>query len=372
MIYLDHSASTPVLPQVQKKIMSIISIFGNPSSLHKEGQLANKVIIDAKKIISSKLNILSEEIYFTSGSTFSNNQAIQGFIQYNKAFRPHIITSSIEHDDIYLMLESYPKKLKHFVPCDENGELDINKLKEILEGIHNSPTLVSIQWANNEMGVIQKMDEISSIVHHYPNTFLHTDATQIFSYILPDLSSISIDMLSMSAQKIGGLKGTGLLYKKENIRLTPLVYGDQGLIGGTENVPGIACLGEAFNNLDYSEIDDLISKRNYLYDNLKEEGTLVGCLKNRLPNNINMIFDNVNGEELQALLSDMEIYVSTGSACSSHSDEPSHTLTAMGYSKEQAQSSIRFSLNNKITYDELDYVAKQVKFCLSILRNNNI
>lgn len=368
-IYLDYSASTPLLPQIQNKLLSIISIYGNPSSLHKEGQLANTEIVMARENISNKLHILPEEIYFTSGATFSNNQAIQGFISYNNSKFPHIITSSIEHDDIYLMLNSYPDNLKHYISCNKNGELNLEELTNTLNLLYNNMVLISIQWANNEMGVIQDMQTIASIVDKYPNAYLHTDATQYIPYYPIDLSSISIDMLSMSAQKIGGLKGTGLLFKKKDINLTPIIYGDQGLIGGTENVPGITCLGEAFNCLDYSKIDELTKKRDYLYERLKDCGILVGSLNNRLPSNINMIFEGINGEELQALLSEMNICVSTGSACSSHSDEPSHTLTALGYTKEQAQSSIRFSMSNKITYDELDYVAERVKLCLDILRN---
>ena len=367
--YLDYSASTPLLSQVKQKLESILSVYGNPSSLHQEGLKAKEEILEAKNIISNKLKVLPDEIYFTSGATFSNNQAIQGFLQYHKLTYPHVVTSSIEHDDIYLILEEYPRDLKHYISCDKYGKLNINELEYILDRLKDEIVLLSIQWANNEMGVIQDMKTIASIVNQYPNAYLHTDATQFMPYFPIDLSSISIDMLSMSAQKIGGLKGTGLLFKKNSIHLTPLIYGDQGLIGGTENVPGIACLGEAFKCLDYSIVDDIKNKRNYFYNIIKDLGILVGSFDNRLPNNINMIFEGVNGEELQALLSGMDIYVSTGSACSSYSDEPSHTLTALGYNKKQSQSSIRFSLGKDITYNDLDYVAERIKFCLDILKN---
>lgn len=368
--YLDYSASTPLLPQVQEKLIQTFSIYGNPSSLHVQGQQAQQVIQEAKEQISNIINCKSSELYFTSGATMSNNQAIQGFIKKNP--NCHVVTSSIEHDDIYLMLEDYPTDLKHFVPCDKDtGKLNLEALRNVLNKYNNTdvPILVSIQWANNEMGIIQNMQVISEITHFYPNTCLHTDATQFIPWFNVNLEQIQIDMLSCSAQKIGGLKGTGLLYVRDGIQLSPIIYGDQGLIGGTENVPGIACMGEAFKNLDYSIGKSISNKRNYLYNRLKDVGELVGSIIGRLPNNLCMIFDGVKGEELQAMLSDMDICVSTGSACSSYSDTPSRTLTAMGYTKEQANSSIRFSLGNELDYEDLDYVAKCVKFCLEILRD---
>lgn len=368
--YLDHSASTPLLPQVQQKLLSILPIYANPSSLHIQGQQAQQLIYDSKSQISKVLNTKPSELYFTSGATMSNNQAIQGFIKKHPMC--HIVTSSIEHDDIYLMLEDYPYDLKHFIPCiKRTGELDYVALRKTLDRLKyiDVPILVSIQWANNEMGVIQDMEMITDIVNLYPNIYLHTDATQYIPWHSIDLGHIKVDMLSCSAQKIGGLKGTGLLYIRDGVQLSPIIYGDQGLIGGTENVLGIVCMGEAFKNLNYFIGEIISNKRNYLYEQLKDVGELVGSMTNRLPNNLCMIFDGVKGEELQAMLSDMNICVSTGSACSSYSNTPSRTLTAMGYTKEQANSSIRFSLGNELDYEDLDYVVKCVKFCLEILRD---
>ena len=368
MIYLDNAASTPLLPSVRGKLLSVLSVYGNPSSLHQQGIEAQQLIQEAKMNISHVLNANPSELYFTSGATMSNNVAIQGFLK--KHPMAHIITSSIEHDDIYLMLQDYPIDLKHFISCDKNGKLNIEQLEELLSTLTDETVLLSIQWANNEMGVIQDMYKIAELTNSHPHCILHTDATQYVPAYNFTPEEIGIDMFSCSAQKIGGLKGTGLLYVRDGIQLSPIIYGDQGLIGGTENVPGIVCMGEAFNNLNYSVSKEISNKRNYLYDKLKDMGKLVGSLEDRLPNNLCMIFDNIRGEELQALLSDMyDICVSTGSACSSHTDEPSRTLTALGYSKEQSESSIRFSLNNNITYDELDYIIEQIKFCLEILNN---
>ena len=355
-VYLDTAASTPLLQSVKDKLYSVIDIYANPSSLHARGQQASSVIEEAKQEISLKLNCNPEEIYFTSGATMSNNQAILGFIKRHPGCA--IVTSCIEHDDIYLMIQDYSYNLKHLIPCDVNGFLDLDSLKECLDELQSKErtTLLSIQWANNETGVIQDMETICNIANSYPDVYIHTDATQYIPYYPIDLSFIKVDMLSCSAQKIGGLKGTGLLYVRKDVKLSPIIYGDQGLIGGTENVPGIACIGEAVKSISYSN-EKLIENRNYLYHKLRNYGTLVGSLDNRLPNNLNMIFRDVRGEELQAFMSDFGVYVSTGSACSSHTDKPSRTLTAMGYSADQANSSIRFSLGKDITKEELDYVA---------------
>jgi len=355
-VYLDTAASTPLLQSVKDKLLSILDIYANPSSLHTRGQQASSIIEEAKQGISSKLNCNPEEIYFTSGATMSNNQAILGFIKRHPGCA--MVTSCIEHDDIYLMIQDYSYNLKHLIPCDTNGFLDLDSLKECLDELQSKERtiLLSIQWANNETGVIQDMEAICDIVNSYPDVYIHTDATQYIPYYPIDLSFIKVDMLSCSAQKIGGLKGTGLLYVRNNVKLSPIIYGDQGLIGGTENVPGIACIGEAVKSISYSN-EKLIENRNYLYHKLRNYGTLVGSLDNRLPNNLNMIFSDVRGEELQAFMSDFGVYVSTGSACSSHTDKPSRTLTAMGYSADQANSSIRFSLGKDITKEELDYVA---------------
>ena len=369
-VYLDAAASTPLLPQVKDKLLSVLPIFANPSSLHEEGAKANNIIQEAREAISHELNCYPQELYFTSGATMSNNQAIQGFLK--KHLYSPIIISSLEHDDIHLMLEDYPVDLKYVLPCEhKTGRLDFNSLIDTLDKVNNTslPVLVSIQWANNETGVIQNMRQIGDIVNSYPYVYLHTDATQYIAHNPISLHDIGIDMLSCSAQKIGGLKGTGLLYVRENVELSPIIYGDQGLIGGTENVPGIACIGEAIKQLDYSNVHSIAIKRDYLYEHIKNLGELVGSLSNRLPNNLCMIFKGIRGEELQNLLSELGVYVSTGSACSSHIDEPSKTLTAMGYSIEEANASIRFTLEKETTYEDLDYAIKCINQCVSILKN---
>ena len=369
-IYLDNAASTPLQQSVKKRLFDVIDIYANPSSMHTAGLQAKSLIDQSSDTIAKCLNCNPYEIYYTSGATMSNNLAIQGFIKANPGCR--IITTMIEHDDIYLMLDEYSDALITYIPCDRNGFLDLDILNKKLVELNlksDKPILLSIQWANNEMGVIQDMHAISKISSAYDNVTLHTDATQYIPHYLVDLSGLDIHILSCSAQKIGGLKGTGLLYVRDGTYIAPVIYGDQGLIGGTENVPGIVCMAEAFKNIDYSSTTPLSLKRDYLYNQLKDIGTLVGLLEHRLPNNLNMTFDGVRGEELQSLLSDFGIYVSTGSACSSHTDTPSRTLSAMGYTKEYANSSIRFSLENNISYEDLDYVSICVHQFVDVLRN---
>ena len=371
-IYLDHAASTPLHPHVIQKLYSTLPLYANPSSMHTPGITTNSVIEDTSDIIAKCLNCDSNNLYYTSGATMSNNVAIQGFARKCEIGNFYFVTSELEHDDIYLIEKNLFSKDKIcHIPCDKNGYLKLNALDSKLSELSKKqlPVLVSVQWANNEMGVIQDMRQICDICHKYDNTFIHTDATQYIPYYLVDLSSIQVDALSMSAQKIGGLKGTGLLYLRDNYPISPLIYGDQGLIGGTENVPGIVCLGEAFKCLDYSKNESLSSKRDYLYEQIKDCGRLVGTLENRLPNNLCMIFDGAHGEEMVAFLDGFDIYTSSGSACSSHTNEPSHVMKALGYSDDEANSSVRFSLGNEIIYDDLDYVAKTVKYACDILKS---
>ena len=371
-VYLDHAASTPLHSQVIQKLYSVLPIYANPSSLHSVGVKAKAEIDQASDTIAKCLNCEPDNLHYTSGATMSNNIVLQGFARKYEIGNFYFVTSELEHADIYLVEKNlFPKDMTCHIPCDNNGFLNLDVLETTLSKLYKQykPVLLSVQWANNEMGVIQDMRQICDICHKYPNVFIHTDATQYIPYYPIDLSAIRIDALSMSAQKIGGLKGTGLLYLHKEDSISPLIYGDQGFIGGTENVPGIACLGEAFKCLDYSKNTSLSTKRDYLYENIKNCGELVGALDNRLPNNLNMIIDEVHGEEMVAFLDGYNIYVSSGSACSSHTDEPSHVIKALGYTDEQANSSIRFSLSDNISYEDLDYVSKVFKYGCEVLKN---
>lgn len=362
-IYLDYAASTPLIDEVKKKIIDTLGTYGNPSSQHVAGFEAKAVLDEASEIISQKLNCNPEELYYTSGATMSNNLAIQGFLKSTNGL---LITSQMEHDDILLIAENYPRVM--YINCTHDGFVETEHLISILQMLQDAqydrPILVSIQYANSETGVIQDIPKISRIVHSYSNCYLHTDATQYIAHYDVDVQYNNIDMLSMSGQKIGCIKGTGLLYVKEGTPISSIIYGDQGLIGGTENVLGIACLGEAFK-WKHPSADNLIEKRKYMLE--KINGKLVGDLQNRIPNNLLILFEGVSSELMVEMLNEHGICVSGGSACSSTNGKPSNTLLAMGYSEKDASDCVRFTLPASITYEEINYVCDCVNECYAML-----
>lgn len=378
-IYMDVASSTNPSHEVIYKLNStILKSYANPSSAHEAGRIAKGIIKEASDIIANKLNCKSNEIHYTSGATMSNNIAIQGFIRANK--ESTILYSSVEHNDIIDMCDWISENTNNFtrkIPVNRNGLINIEMLVRYLQifSDKHSPVLVSIQMANSESGVIQDIKKISEIVHLYPNCYFHTDATQYIPYYNIDVEELGIDMLSMSGQKIHGIKGTGLLYVKEGTPILPLIFGEQGLIGGTENVYGIATLGEAFKHLDYSrerythllEIrSDLLTGLSVRNIDMKIVGTL--CTLSRLPNNLYVCFKGVNAEQLVELLSERGIYVSAGSACSSGSMKPSHVALAYGLSEDDAKSCIRFTVDENITHEDIVYVADTIKVFIDMIK----
>lgn len=347
-MYLDYAASTPVSKEVENKLYEVLSIFGNPSSQHYEGYKAKEQIINSRNIISNILNCDANQIHYTSGATMSNNIAIQGFMR--KYPNCKILYLAIEHNDIILMANYFKDNFIKIL-VDNEGNIDLSNLSLLLAQNKYYKVLVVVQYANSEIGTIQNIDMISRLVKSYDNAYLYVDATQYIPYYKCDVKKINIDMLGMSGQKINCIKGTGLLYVKDITMIDPIIFGEQGLIGGTENVIGIACLGEAFKNLKYNN-DELINKRDYFIDKLNKP--LIGSKINRLPNNISVLFNNINSEEFIELLNEYNIYASAGSACSSGSLEPSHVLKEIGLSDKDAKSCIRFTINNTITYDDID------------------
>lgn len=362
MIYLDNSASTPLLPQVKDKLLSILDIYGNPSSIHSEGNKAREIINKSKEIIANKLHCSSEELHFTTGATMSNSIILQRFIG-------DVFTTTIEHEDILLMAKELNLGI---IDVDNNGNVNINRIKEICEDYKDTtiPILFSIQLANSIFGKIQDIEKISKLIHSYPNAYLHVDATQYIPYFECDVQTLKIDSLSMSGQKIGCIKGVGLLYLSDALRdLTrPLIWGKQGFIGGTENVSGIACMGVAFENLNYDN-SNIIKLRNKLINGL--DGTLVGTLENRLPNNICMMFEGLDSLSIVQMLNEKGICCSAGSACSSGDNTPSTTLLAIGLTEEQAKSCVRFSLGRYNTEKEIDETINVTNKVVKFLRELN-
>lgn len=370
-IYLDNAASTKVSQKVLNKFNEVAErMYGNPSSEHSEGLLAEKCINEVKNNISEKLHCDSEDIFFTCGATMSNNIVIQGVLR--KRPETMFVTSTVEHNDIMMLYDWLPYT-KRLVDVDKNGMVDLRLLSRyvsdcIRKGI---PCLVSIQMANSETGIIQPISSISKIVHSYEYGYLHMDATQFIPYYPINMEKLGIDALSMSGQKIGGIKGSGLLVARQVIRdnITPIIFGEQGLIGGTPSTPLIASLGVAFEELNYN-VGSLQHKKDVLLSYLLDCGAeLVGGFDDRIPNNIYCRFPGVNGLTLMNLLNEKKIYIGTGSACSTDSDKPSHVALAYGLTEEEAFECVRFTLSNEISYEDIEYVTYVIKSILPLLIN---
>jgi cysteine desulfurase len=314
-----------------------------------------------------------EEIIFTSGSTESNNMVIRGFDDYYKLNISTIITTPIEHSSIFKVLENcYLTSDVYLCEVDKYGFVDLEVLEELLEYKKEGILLVSIGMANNEIGTVQDIKKISELVHSY-NGILHVDATQALAHIPIDVNELGIDLLSASAHKIGGLKGTGFLYKRTCIELKPLIYGEQekNMRGGTENTIGIIALGEAIKHIEYNPM--LVYKRDYMLYRLENRFNckLNGDLFERLPNNINVTFPDVTGESLLYSLDLANIYISTGSACKGNSSEPSHVLKAIGLTEEEAMRTVRFTLPVDITFEEIDIVLEEIDKAIKIINTGS-
>lgn len=367
-IYMDNAASTPTKPNVLAKFNKIAEIYyANPSSIHFPGLDAMDIISCTQYIIASKLSCKQDEIFFTSGATMSNNILIQGVMR--KRPETMFITSCVEHNDIMELYDWLPYS-KYMLDVYEDGIINTDSLYEtlVLCEAKSKPFLISIQMANSESGVIQPIKYIAKLVHKFGG-YLHVDATQYIPYYPISIEDMEIDALSMSGQKIGGLKGSGLLYVRQELqdKITPIIFGEQGLVGGTYPTPLIASLGEAFELLDYDN-SELQHKRDILCEHLEDlGGILVGSKENRLPNNIYIRFPGVSGMSLQNLLNEYGIYIGTGSACSSDSDKPSHVALAYGLNNEEALECVRFTLGNQNTYEDIEYVIKVLKSILEII-----
>ena len=371
MIYLDNAATTPVKRDVLDVIINTMqNCWGNPSSAYEFGLESKRIIEDARLTIAQSINAELDEIIFTSGASEANALAISGFLHYyenNDSEYPYFITSNIEHSSIPLF------NADAVIDVDYDfGNIDIELLERKLSDLwKDSKKLVSIQAANNEIGVIHDIRAISNIVHKYNGVF-HTDATQYYPYYKIDVKAMGIDMMSVSGHKFGCPKGIGFLYVKRGISLSPIIYGTQNnaLRGGTENVPYIAGLAKAIKLLDYSNETSLKFKRDYclqkIYDlDCMQSINLNGDAKNRLPNNINIHIKDVDAQMLIALLDLNGICVSAGSACHSYDAKPSRVLKAIGLSDKETKESIRITLNEDTTYEEIDKFVETLQMILT-------
>lgn len=368
-IYLDNAATTKLTDSVKEYLISILDEWGNPSSLHSQGQKPKQIISQTRQSVAKFINADSKNIYFTSGGSASNTLGIKGYFQKNDCT---IFYSPIAHKSILKCVESYHNSIP--LKVNKEGIIDIHDLEEYLDVCINTP-LVVIDHANSEIGTIQNVEQIIKITHLH-NGIVYLDCTGSISTIPIDVKKLDVDMLAFSGHKIHALKGCGVLYKKKNIELEPLVYGSQegGLCAGTENVLGIASLGKAVEDYNYSSISS--ANRDYVYDYIVKnipDSCLVGASiesGNRLPHNLYMCFPKCEGESLMILLDMNGICVSVGSACSSGDLTPSPTLVAIGVNEQDIHSCIRLTFGSE-TKQELNYVCETLKRCVESLRNFN-
>ena len=382
MIYLDNAA-TSQFQEKDEKIISTISNamrihWQNPSSLY--AQKVRDRIEECRQNIANFIGAKSNEIFYTSGASESNNWAIRGW--FNKNYEPYrktpfIIVSEVEHKSIMSIWENQRIKMFH-CHVDEHGLINLSYLKTQLsiftKSNKNHPILVSVIYANNEIGSINDIKTISDLVHKY-GAILHVDATQAFGHMPINVEELGIDMLSASGHKISPvLKGIGFLYKRDDIEINPLIYGaqEQGLRAGTENTFGIIGLDKAIDFCDVSDkkVKELTEKRNYFIDLLQSEFgcKLNGHPTNRLPNNINVTFpQNITSEALLHTLNLSNIWISTGSACNSKTIEPSHVLKAIGLSDEDAMKTMRLTLSDDITYEDINDFICELRKAINII-----
>lgn len=375
-MYLDSAATTKPRPEVIEAMMPYLtSMWQNPSSLYSSSVTIKNAIEDARKTIAKFINADSDEIIFTSGGSESNCTAIQGFISYCHSIgrTPTIITSTIEHKSILLCVETVAENI-HFVGVDSEGFIKIENLWEILKSIpKDNLILVSIQFANNEIGTIQHIKEIAKMVHSFGGVF-HTDAVQAFGHEPIDVKELGIDMLSASGHKVNAVKGIGILYKNKSVKINPIIYGTQEnkMRGGTENVAYIIGFAKAVellkDNIDKNN-KKIISNRNYLLSKLQSIGcALNGAYNQRLSNNINVTFpQKITGEALIYMMDSAGFQISAGSACNSHSQSISHVLDAIGLSEEDALRTVRITLPDNIDTKDLDLIVSEFKKAVKIL-----
>ncbi len=377
--YLDYAATTPIDPKVLKAMLPYLKTnFGNASSIHQFGQKCRQAIDRSRETVAQFLNCSPSEIIFTGSATEANNLAIFGIVeqaQKNGIKNPHIITSQIEHPAVlepFKQLEKQGIEVSYAKPNKE-GIVQAAEIKKLLKA---NTILVSIMYANNEIGTIQPISEIAKAISSQPGIKFHTDAVQAVNYLNCHVEKLGVDLLTLSGHKIYGPKGIGALYIKEGTPISPLIYGgsqENSLRPGTENTAVIVGLATAIKQIRNQQ--SLIKKLRNLQNKLINEiiktipnSRLNGSKINRLPNNVNFSIDGVEGEALVIALDQKGFALSTGSACSSKKLEPSHVLMAMGMSEKQAHSSLRITLGKYTTEQEINKFLKVLPKVVENLR----
>ena len=375
-IYLDHASTTPVRPEVVEAMATYFTEhFGNPSSIYPLGQEASDAVAAARESLASLIGATPREIFFSSGGTESDNWALKGFARANATKGRHIITSAIEHHAVLHTCEALEREGLEvtYLPVDEHGLVSVEDFKAAMRP---DTILASIMFANNEIGTIEPIRELAAAAHEASVVF-HTDAVQAFGHEPIDVNELGIDMLSASSHKIYGPKGVGLLYVRRGVKLQNLLDGGQqerGRRGSTENVPGIVGFARAAE-LAAEEIvperDRQLALRDHAIRRILEEipsAKLNGSWESRLANNVNFSFEFIEGEGMLLQLAARGICVSSGSACTSGSLDPSHVLLAIGLPHEIAHGSLRMTLGRDTTLADIDFAVDSLKATLQNLR----
>lgn len=379
-VYLDNAATTRPFISVKNIMMdALVNDFGNPSSLHRKGVKAEQYIKDAKEIISKSIKADPKEIIFTSGGTESNNMALIGTAFANKRNGNHIITTRIEHPSVHnplLFLEENGFRVT-YVPVDHQGKII---LEELLNAVCNDTILVSVMYVNNEIGSVQNIAEIAKkIKEKKQDVIFHVDAIQAFGKYTIYPKREGIDLLSISGHKIHGPKGIGILFVRDKIKIKPIIFGGEqqkGMRSGTENVPGIAGLGQAVKEIyegHNDKITYLYSLKEMLIEEIsKMDGVIVNGvtqdIKQSAPHIVSISFEGIRSEVLLHALEDRNIFVSSGSACASNHPQLSGTLKAIGVKKELLESTLRFSFSVETTQEEIEYTISVLKELVPILK----
>jgi len=376
LIYMDNAATTPVKPEVLDAMLPYFTEkFGNPSSIYSISSENKKAITDAREVIAKTINTTPENIYFTAGGSESDNWALKATADAYASKGKHIITTKIEHHAILHTCEYLETKGFEitYLDVDENG---LVKLDELTVAIRPDTILISVMFANNEIGTIEPIAEIGKIAHEHGVLF-HTDAVQAYTQVPIDVEAMNIDMMSTSGHKINGPKGIGFLYIRKGVKIKSFIHGgaqERHRRAGTENVTGIIGLAKAAEiataNMKERTAEE-IKVRDHLIERIEKEipyAKLNGDRVKRLPNNVNFSFQFVEGESMLILLDSKGICASSGSACTSGSLDPSHVLLAIGLPHEIAHGSLRLTISDQITMEDADYVVDNLKEIVNHLR----
>ncbi|MBS3083565.1 IscS subfamily cysteine desulfurase [Candidatus Pacearchaeota archaeon] len=374
-IYLDNAAATPLNQMVIKEITECLTkIDGNPSSFHSKGLEAKEAIDDARKKVANTINCKPNEIIFTSGGTESINLALKGIAFANKSKGNHIITSKIEHHAVLNTCKFLEKNGFNvtYLDVDKYGQVNPQDIEKV---ITDKTIVISIMYANNEIGTIEPIERIGNIAHS-KNVYFHSDGCQAGGLLPINVQNLNVDLFSLNGSKMYGPKGTGILYVKNGIKLEPLIHGggqENGLRSGTENVGGIVGFSKALELAQnkWLEENKRLSKLSHkLIEGLLKipKSRLNGHPTERLINNVNISFLDVEGESIVLRLNEIGIYASTSSACTSKSLETSHVLKAIGLPYEASHGSIRFTLGDATTEKDIDFVIKSMHYIVEFLR----